>query len=87
METMTTEEVMEWITDALIETLTNVDSSTVIEGTTDIVFELGADSLDLTTLVMGAEEEFDIDIRDSVPDSKNLTVMEFAKIIEKQITE
>jgi len=46
------------------------------------VEDLGADSLDLTELIMAMEEEFDIEIDDEV-DQKILKVKDAVEFIEK----
>ncbi len=56
-------------------------SSDEIKPTSSFVEDLGADSLDLTELIMAMEEEFDIEIDDE--DAQNITnVQDAVKYIE-----
>lgn len=58
---------------ALIVDQLGVDESSV-EMDTDIVRDLGADSLDIVDLIMSLEEEFDVAITDD--DAKELVTVE-----------
>jgi len=59
-------------------------SADEIKPTSSFVEDLGADSLDLTELIMAMEEEFDIEIDDE--DAQNIqTVQDAAKYIEAHI--
>jgi acyl carrier protein len=59
-------------------------SADEIKETSSFVEDLGADSLDLTELIMAMEEEFDIEIDDE--DAQNIqTVQDAAKYIEAHI--
>ncbi|MGI6069632.1 MAG: acyl carrier protein [Blautia sp.] len=53
---------------AIIADVLNVDASEVTEDTT-FVDDLGADSLDVFQIIMGIEEEFDIEIDNEAAES------------------
>ncbi len=59
-------------------------ASDEIKPTSSFVKDLGADSLDLTELIMAMEEEFDIEIDDE--DAQNIaTVQDAIKYIESHM--
>ena len=64
----------------ILSTQFEVDADT-ITADTDIVDDLGADSLDIVELVMGFETEFDIEIPEEVVESMVTVgdVVDFAK--------
>ena len=65
---------------AIIAEVLNIDADSITEDTT-FVDDLGADSLDIFQIIMGIEEEFDIEIPDE--DAEKLTTvgeaMEYVK--------
>ena len=46
---------------AIIESVLNIDADSITEDTT-FVDDLGADSLDIFQIIMGIEEEYDIEL-------------------------
>ena len=76
--------VLEILIELLCEQL-DIEADEVNENT-DIVNDLGADSLDVVDLVMTLEEEFDTEIPDE--DIENLkTVGDIVKYIEERVAE
>ena len=76
--------VLEKLIELLCEQL-DIEADEVNENT-DIVNDLGADSLDVVDLVMTLEEEFDTEIPDE--DIENLkTVGDIVKYIEERVAE
>ena len=76
--------VLEKLIELLCEQL-DIEADEVNENT-DIVNDLGADSLDVVDLVMTLEEEFDTEIPDE--DIENLkTVGDIVKYIEDRVAE
>ncbi len=55
---------------AIIAEVLNIDADSITEDTT-FVDDLGADSLDIFQIIMGIEEEFDIEIPQEV--AENIT--------------
>lgn len=68
---------------AIIADVLNVDASEVTEDTT-FVDDLGADSLDVFQIIMGIEEEFDIEIDNEAAESI-VTVGDAVEQIKKAI--
>ncbi|MDO5392504.1 MAG: acyl carrier protein [Eubacteriales bacterium] len=73
---------LEKLKDIIAEVL-NVDSSEITEDTT-FVDDLGADSLDVFQIIMGIEEEFDIEI-DTEDAEKIVYVSDAVEQIKKAI--
>ncbi|MFV0528574.1 MAG: acyl carrier protein [Lachnospiraceae bacterium] len=67
----------------IIAEVLNVDTGEVSEETT-FVDDLGADSLDVFQIIMGIEEEFDIEI-DSEAAEKIVTVGDAVEQIKKSV--
>ena len=66
----------------IIADVLNVDTAEITEDTT-FVDDLGADSLDIFQIIMGIEEEFDIEI-DNEEAEKITTVQDAVDQIQKQ---
>lgn len=73
---------LEKLKDIIAEVL-NVDPSEITEDTT-FVDDLGADSLDVFQIIMGIEEEFDIEI-DTEDAEKIVYVLDAVEQIKKAI--
>lgn len=74
--------VLEKLIEMLAEQL-DIEAADITEKT-DIIDDLGADSLDVVDLVMSLEDEFDVEIPDE--DIENIrTVGELAKYLEDRI--
>ena len=61
---MSSEEVFEKVKGIIVEQLGVADTAVTLEAS--FIDDLGADSLDIVELVMALEEEFDIEILDSM---------------------
>ena len=61
---MSSEEVLEKVKGIIVEQLGVAENSVTLEAS--FIDDLGADSLDIVELVMALEEEFDIEILDSM---------------------
>lgn len=75
-------DVLEKIIDILCDQL-DLDREQVTEDS-DIVEDLGADSLDIVDLVMTLEEEFDTEITDEMVENMK-TVGDVAKFVEEHL--
>jgi len=62
-----------------------VDDNKVV-GTANFINDLGADSLDIVEIIMTAEEDFDIEIKDEDAE-KCLTFAEAVEFIHKNVNE
>ena len=64
---MSSEEVFEKVKGIIVEQLGVAETSVTMEAS--FIDDLGADSLDIVELVMGIEEEFEIEIPDQAAES------------------
>lgn len=79
---MANEEIAQRVKKVILDKLVDVKDEQIVDSAT--FAELGADSLDKTELVMGLEDEFKIEIQDSVSE-KFQTVGDVVKFLaEKQ---
>ena len=72
---------------AVIADVLNVESTSVTEDSS-FIDDLGADSLDITQIIMGIEEAFDVDFDvDEVDIDKIKTVEDLVELIKQQVQE
>ena len=72
---------------AVIADVLNVESTSVTEDSS-FIDDLGADSLDITQIIMGIEEAFDVDFDvDDVDIDKIKTVEDLVELIKQQVQE
>ena len=79
---MSSEEVFEKVKEIIVEQLGVSESSVKMEAS--FVDDLGADSLDIVELVMGLEEEFDMEIPDTDAE-KVATVSDVVEYIKENV--
>ena len=79
---MSSEEILEKIKAIIVEQLGVTDTAVTMEAS--FIDDLGADSLDIVELVMGIEEEFDIEIPDSDAE-KVVTVGDVVDYIKENV--
>lgn len=79
---MSSEEILEKIKSIIVEQLGVADTAVTMEAS--FIDDLGADSLDIVELVMGIEEEFDIEIPDSDAE-KVVTVGDVVDYIKENV--
>ena len=79
---MSSEEVLEKVKGIIVEQLGVADTSVTMEAS--FIDDLGADSLDIVELIMGLEEEFDIEIPDADAE-KVVTIGDVVDYIKKNV--
>ena len=79
---MSSEEVFEKVKEIIVEQLGVAESSVNMEAS--FIDDLGADSLDIVELVMGLEEEFDMEIPDADAE-KVATVGDVVEYIKENV--
>ena len=79
---MSSEEVFEKVKEIIVEQLGVSESSVKMEAS--FIDDLGADSLDIVELVMGLEEEFDMEIPDTDAE-KVATVGDVVEYIKENV--
>ncbi len=79
---MSSEEVFEKVKEIIVEQLGVAESSVNMEAS--FIDDLGADSLDIVELVMGLEEEFDMEIPDTDAE-KVATVGDVVEYIKENV--
>ena len=78
---MSSEEIFEKVKNIIVDLLQVSEESVTLDA--HFIDDLGADSLDLVELIMGVEEEFNIEIPDDVAENKIKTVGDAVTYIEE----
>ena len=79
---MSSEEILEKVKGIIVEQLGVADTAVTMEAS--FIDDLGADSLDLVELIMGIEEEFNIEIPDGEAE-KVVTVGDVVEYIKENV--
>ena len=79
---MSSDEILEKVKGIIVEQLGVADTAVTMEAS--FIDDLGADSLDIVELIMAIEEEFDIEIPDSVAE-KVVTVGDVVDYIKENV--
>ena len=82
LEVMSSEEILEKVKAIIVEQLGVADTAVTMEAS--FIDDLGADSLDIFQIIMGIEEEFDIEI-DNEEAEKITTVQDAVEQIKKAV--
>ena len=82
LKVMSSEEIFEKVKNIIVDLLQVSEDSVTLES--QFIDDLGADSLDLVELIMGIEEEFNIEIPDGEAE-KVVTVEDVVEYIKEHI--